>query len=1301
MKARNKVLLILALLFLAAVAGAILYLQSERFQARVGAALITRIEQATGLRTGMDRFTLDLFRGRFSIKNLTLRSRDESGSRLNVTADEISGSLRLAALWRPRIELNELNLQRPHLAIAPEPGGSPWNLQPIISQALGFAARKVTITDGWVDLNYRHIPLNMVMDALNCDIRYRPNPVSYEVQLEYKNSPLDWLGRRFVYDLRTQFRLLASGLEIDSYEFREDKSHFSGNGSVKDWDAPTLQVSINGTLAHGLVILLAPGLRESRGDVLVNGDLRVDNNGYRLGGRLRVDALGYRQTAARAVTGQFEIKADVLSLREVNGRMGSGSFRIDGDIQLRGENVPPHHLNISAKNVALRDTSGILDLGSLALENTADGELALDWLNDEPISVAGAVNLHAIADAGAGSELRTALQGNTEFTYRANTWYVKKSDLVSPNSHIEIQGVDPEHFRVRVDTDRIAEVFRLVRGFSTTVEDWMRTTDAWQQLAGHFQLSGEVTWRQPDAMAFEGPITVAGVRLRGYSFDNMSAVASWSGSLVNLHSLKVHKGTQSAEGDLSLELPHEEAGLAVSFEGNIRRINLESLGDLGVNPGAPLTGSLSGQGKISYARGSFQGNARLQIDQGSFQLQPFDLLRASVEVNGSELRIVDGQITRASASIDAHGGVNLDTHALNLSVRLNELPLLDIPEVKASGLGIEGRITAAGEIRGTLDSPEYHGGVDLHGLHYAGWDLGQGKATIDLRERTLTAQFDVQSDLGGFRGEIHLRTEADYPGQLTVEFRDWNVRKIIANNAPALLNDFSTALHGNLTVDGPFAELSKLQYRGDMDGARFKIHGYELRNEGRIQFHGDSQKLTVEEARLVGEGTSLSFEKEGIIPFDPDAAMNLHLSGKLNLQFLDRMVDKVGVSGSATLDVNISGSQHAPEVLGRAVLEGARLDHQDVPYVLSALKGGIIFSRNSIRFENLEGAIGLGTIQISGAIEHQISELRGINLQASLRKVRLRIPTDFVSTIDAELNLRGGPDTQALTGDITVLRSEYLRNFSVLEQLLGHPSSPSGPQTTQPLLAGVRLNVSIHSQDGLYIDNDLARVQAGLSLTLQGTYAFPSLTGRVESTEGALFFRGNRFDILRGSADFVDRNRINPVFDIRAEADVSSYQIRLDITGDLDHLRVNLTSDPPLSTVDIVSMLTTGKNGQTSTAGIPSSRYEQQMTGLSAASILSEGITGVVGKRVQSIFGLESFRVDPFLAGAENDPTARVTISERLSKDLAITFSRNLTTNKEQIVILEYDVNKTLSIIATRDESGSYGIDFRFRKWFK
>ena len=57
-----------------------------------------------------------------------------------------------------------------------------------------------------------------------------------------------------------------------------------------------------------------------------------------------------------------------------------------------------------------------------------------------------------------------------------------------------------------------------------------------------------------------------------------------------------------------------------------------------------------------------------------------------------------------------------------------------------------------------------------------------------------------------------------------------------------------------------------------------------------------------------------------------------------------------------------------------------------------------------------------------------------------------------------------------------------------------------------------------------------------------------------------------------------------------------------------------------------------------------------------------------------------------------------MTISERISKDLTVTFSRNLSTTEEQIVLVEYDVNKNLSIIATRDEDGKFGVDFRFRK---
>ncbi len=320
-----------------------------------------------------------------------------------------------------------------------------------------------------------------------------------------------------------------------------------------------------------------------------------------------------------------------------------------------------------------------------------------------------------------------------------------------------------------------------------------------------------------------------------------------------------------------------------------------------------------------------------------------------------------------------------------------------------------------------------------------------------------------------------------------------------------------------------------------------------------------------------------------------------------------------------------------------------------------------------------------------------------MNLQLSGRGIRLTYPKDFRTTLDGDVALRGTRDTQVLTGDVNILRAEYVRDFNLLEQLTSKTPSTPGPLVADPLLAGLRLDISIRSEDGLVIDNELLRLQGRIQLTLRGTPAYPSLTGRVEANEGSIFFRGNRFEIVRAAADFVDRNRINPQFEVRAEANVRSYRLILDVTGDLDNLRSNLRSDPPLATVDIVTLLATGKErdqGQ-------NSRRQAEITGVSAASILSESLTGVIGKRVGRLFGLESFRVDPFLAGVENDPTARVTISERLSKDLTVTFSRNLSTAEEQIIILEYDVNRNLSVIATRDEDGKFAMDFRFRRRFR
>jgi hypothetical protein len=1303
LRSHHIILTAISLILLAFAGAAVTYLRSARFQERARAALFARIRQATGLQLSMEQFSLDILRGRFAIGRLELKS--ARGFALAI--DEASGSFRLTALWRPKIELGELNLTRLHMSIVPQPGGAPWSLEPVIRRSLSVAARKTTVRDSWVQYDNRRIPLNLTLDALDCNIQYQPSPQSYVVQLAYKNSTLLWLGRKFVYDLDARLGVLPTGLEIVEFKLREDKSRFSGSGRLSNWNSPALQLRAVGTIAGENAVLLTPDIKDARGEVNVITDLSADAHRYHLAGRFSGETVSYRTSVTHSLTGLFEIQNDVLSLRDVRGGVGDGSFRLDGEVQLKVSNKPPNRIRISAQNVVIRDCSGLLDLRSLALENSVDAEVVLEWRRgQQDLSAEGSVNLHGIPDAAPGAQTRTALQGTTEFYYRKDAWYVKNASLTSPGTRVEVTQGDPKQARIKVETDRPAEIFRMLRGFSSSLDTMFSARPDWMWISGTYHLDGAIFLHLPEAINYEGRAAVENGRWRNYGVDSLSGMASWSGSTLQLHSMKLQKGQQTAKGEFWIRTAQDDADPDLSFTGALDQISLGSLGEFGLDLDTQISGVLSSQRiSVTYERGEIQGNGRLKVEAGSLGGQSFDSLSAAIQVKDKKLNIADGQIKRGSAVVGANGLIDLGTRQMNLKASLKELPLAEITQVKASGLAVDGRVTASGEISGTPEQPEIKAGkVHIDGLRYAGWDLGAGDATLELHNKVLRARFDIKSELGSLHcDDASFVTEPGYPGKATLEFSNWNIKKIIANNVSEIINDLSMELRGKLVIEGPFADSSKLTYHdGVMYGASFEINRYKFNNEGPIQFSGDASKVVVEKAVLAGDGSRLVVDS-GEIPFGSDAPLKLHVNGKLNLVSLDHLsyFPKVGISGSATIDdVSISGSREAPEVIGHMTLEGARLNYGDL-LPLSDLRGNIVFSRDSIVFKGISGKIASGAIQIDGSAAVQNNTLSNIALQGSLRNARLKYPKDFVSTIDAELTLNGGPESLALTGDVTVLRAEYLRDFNLLEQIIGGSSGSSGASAADSLYGSITLNIPVHSRDGLYLDNELTRVQGGMDLTLRGTIGEPYVTGRVFATEGSIFFRGNRFDIVNGSIDFVDRNRINPVLNIRAEADVRSYRVRLDVNGDLEHLHshgLTVTSDPPLSEVDILALLVTGKSEDPGATGIENPRRQAEMTGLSAASILSEEMTSVVGKRVERIFGLSTFRVDPFLAGAENDPTARITISERLSPDLSITFSRNLSTSQEQIVLIEYDVNKNLSIIATRDENGQYGIDFRFRK---
>ena len=73
-------------------------------------------------------------------------------------------------------------------------------------------------------------------------------------------------------------------------------------------------------------------------------------------------------------------------------------------------------------------------------------------------------------------------------------------------------------------------------------------------------------------------------------------------------------------------------------------------------------------------------------------------------------------------------------------------------------------------------------------------------------------------------------------------------------------------------------------------------------------------------------------------------------------------------------------------------------------------------------------------------------------------------------------------------------------------------------------------------------------------------------------------------------------------------------------------------------------------------------------------------------------------KIDPQLTGINAVPQARLTVEQQVSRDVTLTYITNLAQANQQIVRLEWDIDRTWSVVALREENGAFGIDFFFKK---
>jgi len=145
----------------------------------------------------------------------------------------------------------------------------------------------------------------------------------------------------------------------------------------------------------------------------------------------------------------------------------------------------------------------------------------------------------------------------------------------------------------------------------------------------------------------------------------------------------------------------------------------------------------------------------------------------------------------------------------------------------------------------------------------------------------------------------------------------------------------------------------------------------------------------------------------------------------------------------------------------------------------------------------------------------------------------------------------------------------------------------------------------------------------------------------------------------------------------------------------MDKFTLSLYSDPPLSEMEILTLLTIGQTGKESKG------FESGIAASEAAEILTGGIQDVVQENIKSITGFERFMIEPHTTST-GAVAPKVIIGKRLLEDkLVVTYSTSVGTTEESFIRLEYLLDKNISLVGSKDEIGSVGGDIKFRFEFK
>lgn len=790
-------------------------------------------------------------------------------------------------------------------------------------------------------------------------------------------------------------------------------------------------------------------------------------------------------------------------------------------------------------------------------------------------------------------------------------------------------------------------------------------------------------------------------KARWLSWDWVEASGSYSAEKITIEHAQLHQGQSSLDvsGSLAAAPPLRKSQLP-TLDGNaqlrahvkIDKLSVDRL-QMFTPKKLPFTGVLNAQLALDGALQNLDNSGWAEIVGGTLYQEPLQRLRVQGNLHGQALQLRSVTLETGAGNIFASGSYALDTGYFKGQAKTTDLNLARISRLQEKGIDADGALSATVSGDGTFDDPRIEAGVMLANLSIRGQQLGFVELHAQAANRE--AHYEVHTRLDAAEvalcGQTSLQGNHMTHAQLDVTHFDigamLKLLKIQGLNG-------ESSLAGNAVLDGPLDAPQQLHGEAHLRELAANVNGVHLHSEGEVHAVYADSVLTLDPLHIMGEDTDLHVQ--GSLALKEQNLLDLAARGSINMKVAQTLDPDLSASGSTTFEVRAHGPLQNPDLQGRVNMQNVSLALQDWPNSLSQLRGTLEFNQNRLEVRSMTAMTGGGQLSLGGYLEYK----HGLyaDLTATGQGVRIRYPEGISSIADATLHLQGPSNNLLLNGGVLIKRFSVSPDLDIAA--LAAPSSNAKPLASPDAPSNhIRLDVHLSSTPQLNFQNSYAKLAGDVDLRLRGTVASPSLLGRISVTEGNAIIAGTRYELQRGDLNFTNPVHIQPLIDLNATARVEDYDITLGLHGTLDKPLVSYRSDPPLPEADVVALLALGRTQDQQR--LYTQQQMQTVANPTTDALLGGALNATVSSRVQKLFGAGSVKVDPNYLGALGNSTSRIIVEEQLSRYVTLTYATNVNTTSQQLIQAEVAVNRHVSLVVARDESGVFSMVLKATRRYK